>query len=122
MNESLLKKLNGLKYELDNDPRVIKLNELDKKMNASSEVAKLSYGKEMMLLDFEDALNHFGEKSKEVQEAQKRLYEAKLSLDNHPLCKEYMTAYLEVKKLYKKVNDSLFKPFFDEKYLGDEND
>ena len=43
---------------------------------------KLDYKKDMALVSYEDSLKHFKEDSVEVSEAQKRLYEAKLSLDN----------------------------------------
>ena len=92
MNSSLLEKVNNLKLALDKDSRVILLNELDKKLNASEEVMKLSYKKDMALVKFEDALKHFGENSSEVKEAQKELYEAKKNLDLHPLVIEYNKA------------------------------
>ena len=111
MNESLLNALNKLKEAINNDPRILKLNELDEQLNKNEEVMKLAYLKDMALVSYEDALKHFKEGSKEVSEAQKRLYEAKLSLDNHPLVKQYNEAYKEVRLIYGKINDTLFAKF-----------
>lgn len=111
MDAALLESLENLKEAIDNDPRVLKINELDKKLNEDEEVMKLAYQKDMALLAYEDALKHFKDGSKEVSEAQKRLHEAKLSLDSHPLVKQYNEAYKEVRKLYEKINEVLFKRF-----------
>lgn len=111
MNDSLINSLNKLKTAIENDPRVLKLNELDKKINENEEVMKLAYQKDMALVSYEDSLKHFKEDSATVSEAQKRLYEAKLSLDNHPLVKEYNLAYKEVRLMYEKINKTLFEKF-----------
>ena len=115
MDSTLLEKVNNLKAALDKDSRVILLNELDKKLNASEEVMKLSYKKDMALVKFEDALKHFGENSPEVKDAQKELYEAKKNLDLHPLVIEYNKAYKEVRILYNKINDELFNQMIKQK-------
>ena len=111
MNDSLMNSLEKLKEAIESDPRVLHLNELDKKLNDNEEVMKLAYKKDMALLSYEDSLKHFKEDSKEVGEAQKRLYEAKLSLDKHPLVIEYNNAYKLVRELYNKINEVLFKKF-----------
>ena len=111
MDNSLMESLEKLKVAIENDPRVLKLSQLDKQLNENEEVMKLAYRKDMTLLTYEDSLKHFDENSSEVKKAQKDLYEAKLSLDNHPLVKEYNKAYKEVRELYNKINDVLFKKF-----------
>lgn len=111
MNDSLMNSLAKLKEAIESDERVLRLSNLDKKLNENEEVMKLAYKKDMALVSYEDALKHFKEDSKEVKEAQKRLHEAKLSLDNHPLVKEYNEAYKEVRLLYNKINEELFSRF-----------
>ena len=101
----------ALKELIENDENVLKVKELDKKMNESEEVMKLAYQKDMALVDYESALNHFGANSKEVKVAQKKLYEAKLALDSHPLVKEYNSYFSKVRLLYKKINSELFGEF-----------
>ena len=111
MNKELLDSLFLLKESLENDSRVLRLNELDKQINENEEIMKLAYKKDMALLSYEDCLKHFKEDSKEVKEAQKALYEAKLSLDKHPLVIEYNNAYKLVRELYNKINEVLFRKF-----------
>lgn len=105
--------LTKLKEAINNDPRVLKLNELNKKLDNDDEVMKLAYKKDMASVSYEDALKHFGKDSKEASDAQKRLYEAKLNLDNNELVKEYNHAYKEVRELYNLINKELFSKFKD---------
>ena len=102
----------SLSYELKdllaNDPRIIRLNELEKKMNESEEVMALAYQKDVAVSEYSDALNHFARDSKEVKNAQHNLHIKKEALDNHPLVREYLKAYSEVRDLYYQLNDILF--------------
>lgn len=111
MTESLLKKLESLKNALLNDERVILLNKIEEEMNNNEEVMKLAYQKDVALTEFEDALKHFGESSKEVKDAQNRLYKSKLALDSHSLVKQYRLQYKEVQKIYISINKELFFPY-----------
>ena len=97
-----------LKDLLSDDPRIIRLNELEKKMNENEEVMALSYQKDVAVSEYSDALNHFAKDSEEVKNAQHNLHIKKEALDNHPLVKEYLKAYSEVRDLYYQLNDILF--------------
>ena len=97
-----------LKDLLTNDPRIIRLNELEEKMNKSEEVMALAYQKDLAITSYSDALNHFTKESEEVKKAQHELHVKKEALDNHPLVKEYLKAYSEVRNLYYELNDILF--------------
>lgn len=102
----------SLSYELKdlliNDPRIIRLNELEKKMNESEEVMALAYQKDVAVSEYSDALNHFARDSEEVKKAQHNLHIKKEALDKHPLVKDYLKAYSEVRDLYYQLNDMLF--------------
>ena len=111
MNENIYNKAKTLKELLAKDERVIRLNELEKKMDEDKEVISLAYKKDMAAVNYSDALNHFSEESEEVQKALKELHEAKLNLDNHPLVQEYLKAYKEVRELYEEINKILFANF-----------
>ena len=115
MNDTLLDSLNRLRESLENDPRVLKLNKLDEKMNSDEEVMKLAYRKNVAINEYEDALRFFKEDSKEVQEAQKKIHQAKLNLDLNPLVQEYNKAFKEVQEMYQKINEALFDKFAPEK-------
>ena len=102
----------SLSYELKDllahDTRIIRLNELEKRMNESEEVMALAYQKDLAVNEYSDALNHFSRDSKEVKKAQHNLHLKKEALDNHPIVKEYLKAYSEVRDLYYQLNDILF--------------
>ena len=98
----------ALKELLNDDPRLIRLNELEKKMNESEEVMALAYQKDVAVSEYSDALNHFARNSEEVKAAQHNLHIKKEALDNHPLVREYLKAYSEVRDLYYELNDILF--------------
>ena len=114
MEASLYLKVLDLKESLENDERIIRLNEIEKEMAESEELMKLSYKKDMACVAFSDALKHFSNNSEEVKKLQKSLYEAKYQLDIHPLTKKYNAAYKEAKALYSLINKALFSPFMKE--------
>lgn len=97
-----------LKDLLDNDERIIRLNELENKLMNNEEVMALTYQKDLAVSDYSDALNHFDEKSEEIKQFRHNLFLRKEELDNHPLVKEYLKAYSEVRDLYYQINDILF--------------
>ena len=111
MNESLLNKVSELKTQLANHPEVKKLNEIEKVLNDDETVMRLAYKKDVLITKYEDALNHFGDNSKEAQEAQRNLAKAKLELDENELVKKYNEQFKKVRALYDKINKEIFNPF-----------
>ena len=97
-----------LKDLLSQDERIKRLNELEQKMDNDNEVIVLAYQKDLAVSNYSDALNHFSEDSEEVKKAQKELHEKKLALDTHPLVRQYLDAYKEVRDLYIQMNALLF--------------
>ena len=102
---SLSSELNEL---LVNDERIIFLNKLEKEMNENEEVMALAYQKDLAVSNYNDALNHFSNDSEEVKKAQHELHLKKEALDNHPLVREYLSAYSKVRDLYLEINEILF--------------
>lgn len=111
MNEKLADSLVNLKQEIENSEEMKKLRILDKELNEDETAMKLAYKKDMLAIQYEDAIKHFGENSKEANLAQKELYQAKLELDNNETVKRYMEQYKIVRKMYDKINEELFNPF-----------
>lgn len=97
-----------LKDLLDNDERIIRLNKLENELNNNEEVMALSYQKDLAVSSYSDALNHFANNSEEMKKYQHDLFLKKEALDNHPLVKEYLKAYSEVRDLFFQVNEILF--------------
>ena len=107
-----MKDIYSLSYELKemlaNDERVILLDKLEKEMNENEEVMALAYQKDVAVTNYNDALNHFSSDSEEVKKAQHELHLKKEALDNHPLVRQYLNAYSQVRDLYFELNDILF--------------
>ena len=97
-----------LKDLLDNDERIIRLNKLENELNNNEEVMALSYQKDLAVSAYSDALNYFANDSEEIKKYQHELFLKKEALDNHPLVKEYLRAYSEVRDLYFQINEILF--------------
>ena len=111
VNNSLYEEVYKLRDQMKSDPRFLALKEMDEKLNNDEEVMKLAYQKEMAIVEYEDALNHYGKNSAELKKAQQNLAKCKLNLDNHPLVKEYYLALQKVREMDRKVNKKLFDDF-----------
>ena len=111
MDESIYLKAERFKELLDNDKRVVLLNELEKKMNENEEVMALAYKKDMAAVSYSDALSHYCEDSEEVKTALHNLYLSKKKLESHPVVREYLKQYQIVKKLYDEINEIIFSNF-----------
>ena len=97
MNISLSKSLESLKAAIENDPRVTRLNELEKKLYEDPSLMELVKKKD----DLE----------REYSEIGKALHEAKAELDSYPLAKEYSEAFIEVRDIYMQIDDIIFGPY-----------
>lgn len=111
MNSSVIRSVESLKKAIDEDPRVLKLNELDKKISLNEEVKRFSMMVKNKEEEYSSLLSQFGEKNESVIAKRRELYEAKLALDSLPLTKEYFAAFVEVRDLYLLIDDILFSPF-----------
>jgi len=112
-NQSMAKDIYQLASELkelmDNDERIILLNKLEKELETNEEVMALSYQKDVAISAYSDALNHFSNNSEEMKKYQRELHLKKQALDEHPLVRQYLKAYSEVRDLLFQINDILFK-------------
>ena len=111
MDEKIFYLTDELKKEMDSDPRFLRLQEIEEKMNNDEEVMRLAYQKDLKSDRYNDLLKIYDDKHPLVVSARKELVEAKTNLESHPLVKEYLKAYAEVKMLLYKVNDILFGDF-----------
>lgn len=108
MNEDIYSLAGQLKDLLANDERILRLNKLEKELSNNEEVMALAQQKDTAVSFYSDALNHFANDSEEIKKYQHELFVKKEALDNHPLVKEYMKAYNEVRDLYFNLNEVLF--------------
>ena len=108
MTKDIYELANELKELIDSDERIILLNKLEKEMNNNEEVMALSYRKDVAASIYSDALKHEKEESPICKKAQHELFIAKEQLDNHPLVRDYLSAYSKVRDLYFYLNDIIF--------------
>ena len=108
MDEQVYFCLNNLKNALENDERIVKLNQIEKEMNENEEVMALAYQKDLASNEYSDLLKIYDEKDDHLNPARERLIAAKERLESHPVVKEYLKAYKEVKLLLFEVNKIIF--------------
>ena len=104
-----------LKTALDSDSRMQRLAKAEKEMSESEEVMALSYQKDVANDRYNDLLKIYKEDDDVVINARKVLIEKKTILESHPLVKEYLNAYKEVRMLLYDLNEILFSDFKGEK-------
>ena len=96
-------------YELKDlfasDSRINDLNEKEKLMKENEEVLALVKKKDLAVMQYENSLKI---STKDNKEEQKILHQSKLELDNHPVVRAYLDAYVKVRDLYFAINDILF--------------
>lgn len=111
MEERILSLCKTLNAALKNDNNFLLLNKLENELNNNDEIMKLSYKKDIACSKYSDLLKIYKEDNEEVLKAQKELNNAKKELDSHPIVKEYLKAYAEVKKILFEVNKILFSDY-----------
>lgn len=108
MNKDIYTLSSELKQLLDADERLILLNELEEKMRDNQEVMELAYHKDLAISRYSDLLNHFSSGDKITKKAHHELFLKKKALDEHPLVREYLKAYSQVRDLYLEISTILF--------------
>ena len=111
MDSKIYNLAKSLNEEINNDPRVFKLNELEKALNDSYEVYTLSNKKDEALEEYSRLKEIYPEDSEELKASLLKLKEAKEKLNNFPLVKEYLAQYALVRDLYLEVDNILFSEF-----------
>src|SRR5574344_641161 len=111
MNETLLNKCTYLHNLLAKDERILSLDKKSKILDNDEEVIRLAIIKDNAQDKYNDMVRFFKEGSAEVNNAQHELYLAKLNLDNNELVQDYLKSYKEVKLIYARIDEEIFKPF-----------
>ena len=111
MDEKIYFLAKSLNEELNKDPRVAKLNELEKALNDSYDVYVLSNKKDEALEEYSRLKEIYSEDSEELKVSLLKLKDAKEKLNNFPLVKEYLSQYALVRDLYMEVDNILFSEY-----------
>ena len=101
MEERTLKAIRDLGDALRNDPRIIRLKELEERLYDDESLRPLIERKDAASDDFDRIASYRSPNHPEYVEARKRLHQAKLALDTHPLAEEYTKAYVVVREPYR---------------------
>lgn len=111
MDENIYFLAKDLKNEMTNDPRFIRLDELEKKMNDDEEVIRLAMKKDKLNEEYNDLSRFYKDDDPVLVKKRRELVSAKEELDSHPLVKEYLEAYSVVRDLLIEVDNILFGDF-----------
>lgn len=96
---------------IEKDPRVISMKTAEKAMEENDEIGHLAYAFDLAQTHYNDLLKIYSETAPEAQSAQKDLYLKKKALDEHPLVREYLHCYQDVRLMYDTLQNELFAPF-----------
>jgi cell fate (sporulation/competence/biofilm development) regulator YmcA (YheA/YmcA/DUF963 family) len=108
MENDIYERAYALKDALKKDSRMVRVTQCEEKMNDSVEVMALAYQKDLAASRYAELLNIYPEDSEEIRNARLALQKTKIALESHPLVRDYITAYAEVRDLYFMMNDKLF--------------
>ncbi|NLB48756.1 MAG: YlbF family regulator [Erysipelotrichia bacterium] len=97
-----------LKQFLKEDCRLQLLDKLEIAMNQNAEVMALAYQKDIAVMEYSTTLNHFPNDAEVTVKARQQLFQKKKALDEHPLVRQYLSAYSEVRDLYFTISKILF--------------
>lgn len=109
--KDIYEEIEKLSSRLNNREEVKKLKEIENKMENDLEVLKLANEFSLAQSEYNSCLNHYDMNSEEAKKVQKKLYEAKLKLDSHPLVKEYYSYLKDVNEPLRYLEFNLFDKF-----------
>ena len=111
MELETLELINKLGNDIKSTQIYINFKAISDKVESSDEIKILSYKKDLAIMEYEDALNHYGKNNEETLKASKN--EAIYKLNSHPLVKEYNTKLSLLNALLKEVDKELFGEIYD---------
>ena len=107
-----MKDIYALAYELhdllESDERVILLHNCSKELQNSEEIKELVAEKEKAFKEYLKVKEESSPNSSALKNAQNKLYQAKYTLDTHPIARKYLDAYSAVRDLNYRIDDILF--------------
>ena len=111
MDEKIYRLVISLNQEINNNPEVIRLNELEKALNDSYDVYALSNIKDGALEEYSRLKKIYPEDHELVKASLLKVKDAKEKLNNFPLVKEYLAQYAIVRDMYLEIDNILFSDF-----------
>ena len=101
----------NLKDSLESDERVSLLNQLDQALNQNQTLLLLTETYQRAQINYQSMWESFGDDSPQLLRARAELHQVKIQVDSHPLVRDYLKAYGQVRELYSKIQQEVFAPF-----------
>lgn len=100
-----------LKETLEEDHRVVLLNQLDQQLNQNQTLLALSESYQRAQANYQAMWESYGDDSPHLLRARAELHQVKLQVDSHPLVRDYLKTYGQVREIYQTIQHKIFAPF-----------
>ena len=100
-----------LKETLEQDQRVVLLNQLDQLLNQNQTLLTLSETYQRAQANYQSMWESFGDESSHLLRARAELHQVKIQVDSHPLVRDYLKSYGQVREIYQMIQQKIFTPF-----------
>jgi cell fate (sporulation/competence/biofilm development) regulator YlbF (YheA/YmcA/DUF963 family) len=100
-----------LKDILEQEPVVVHLEALNQQLNEHQSLLMMTDRFHALQEDYTRLWELYGDDHPQLMEVQKQLHQQKIMIDAHPLVREYLKAYGQVRILYRSIQTEVFDPF-----------
>lgn len=100
-----------LKATIESDSRVELLNHYDEQLNRNQTLLSLVESYQFAQKNYQSMWESFGDDSPHLLRARAELHQVKTQVDSHPLVRDYLKAYGQVRELYQIIQQKVFSPF-----------
>lgn len=100
-----------LKEALEEDDRVVLLNQLDKQLSQNQTLLALSEHYQRSQTNYQSMWESYGDDSPHLLRARAELHQVKIQVDSHPLVRDYLKVYGQVREIYSWIQLKIFSPF-----------
>ncbi|MEY3431873.1 MAG: hypothetical protein RIS53_771 [Bacillota bacterium] len=100
-----------LKEALENNEHVVLLNQLDQQLNQNQTLLTLSESYQRAQINYQAMWESYGDESPHLLRARAELHQVKIQVDSHPLVRDYLKTYGQVREIYQSIQQKIFTPF-----------
>lgn len=100
-----------LKEILEQEQKVVLLNQLDLLLTQNQPLLILSESYQRAQANYQSMWESYGDDSPHVLRARSELHQVKIQVDSHPLVRDYLKAYGQVREIYQLIQQKIFTPF-----------
>jgi cell fate (sporulation/competence/biofilm development) regulator YlbF (YheA/YmcA/DUF963 family) len=100
-----------LKESLEQQPEVVELEQYNTQLNHHQNLLMMTDRFHALQEDYTRLWEIHGDDHPQLLEVQKQLHQQKIQIDAHPLVRDYLKAYGQVRTLYRFIQNEIFDPF-----------